>query len=334
MYRRPAQPAFIEEDYDHEELGDVVETDEPVVGEEAKQQPVRHLNESNFDKISEVLFDIDCAASPEELASKIKSAEWKLQAHVTKQLKDNIATTNRKNANDDERVGNLRYCIPLGFEVVMHQNTHKYPMVVVCDAMMNKNVYKHGSGLWRMPPETPAQMVNQKVFEPVSVIDHFVFKKGRMVTLQDLEDDIKIVPGSKGRSGYGTVAVNSLAYDQLLDELDHGAWTNEPLSEEQLRDIDHPGHKRTVEVTAQMAKDIKEQLAGPVRELQARCIDLENMSFRVQRADGQQVFNSPEGLHGELVGSDLDVDHKLPNKALNTRQNVYVKCRLQYKLLE
>lgn len=329
------------EDYsyvDEEADNVVVRTQTPVrtVVPEADMGPERHLSADDFNGVQKIIVDIDLMASPEELAMGTVSNKWSLLPHLQRLLKQNLATTKRHQATDDQLAGDLKLCLPLGFEILEHANSMPFPVQVRAPGMMNVNLHRHGAALWRVQPGTAPTMVNRHVFEPTDKVTAAVYRNHRMCTPADLDEDIRWFPGnSKGAKPYGTVAVGTVAYDMLCDNLERGAWQSE-LPELDLDAIfSAPArHTRAVEVTETIAKQLRERLEPEVNALLERCLNLEDMQFTIERADGVSDFNSPKNFVGEMINSESGPIQGVAKQKLLQRQLFHVKGELSYLLTD
>lgn len=337
MYRgKRTEPIEYEQGSD---IDEAIMTEEPL--NEAADYRVdesigRHLSTDVFKQVQSIIVDIDVMASPDELARGFVPSEWKLLPHLSKKLKQNLALKNRDVAGDADHAGDLRRCIPLQFEILQQANTLPFFMGIRAPGMMDKTVYRQGACLWRVPPDTATMALPigaGMAFEPTNVIDRHMYNNFRVCTPEDLAESITVVKGSKGKPGYGTISVGSVAYDDLIENLNAGAWRELDLTEEELDAIyEPPRHQHTVQVRQKMAEQLQVKLQQPLNDVIDRCVNLEDFTISVVRADGNPHFNSPQGLHGELVGSENDPLHKLSSTKLLTRGMFHIKAKFDYLL--
>lgn len=325
-----------EEDLGSEFSGDELVTQDPIEEMEAENidAGLEHVKKENYKGAQWVMMDIEVLASPEELQAGHVSTTWKLAPHLPKHLKQNMAAKNRDNAADHELAGNLGRCVPLQLEIVQQKNSMPFAMAIRAPGMLAKTFDRHNNYLWRVPPDTATMKVNELIFEPTNPITKNMYLNSTMYTLEELEDDIKVFEKTAKREAYGTVAVKSLAYAHLMDNLDLGKWKEET---EHL-DLDAiysapERHTRAVEVTPKIATQLKTILAKPTNEVLERCLNLEDFNVELVRADGQTEYNSAANLHGELVGSEVDADGKIRADKLLQRGIFHVKAKFHYFLL-
>lgn len=181
------------------------------------------------------------------------------------------------------------------------------------------------------------KQVNEMILEPTNPVSEEMLENSTLYSLKNLNEDLQLIEGkdkSLDADKYATVVTGTMAYTQLVKALKAGVWSN-------VEDIDRPTiyqaperGLRKVEITYDMGKELYEFLAKPIREVLERCINLEDFNVEYVRADGESEFNSPNGLHGQIIGSELDEDHKIRDDVLNKRGVFHVMARLSYFLLE
>lgn len=340
MARRYREPLYEEEDQfsDDSFVASDIESDEEYHAAPAPAQeeydPLRgqHVLPEMYRKPLSVIMDISFKASPEELAAGLVDCDWRLADHLPKYLKQNVATKNRSQASDDQLKGDLRRAVPIQLEILRDHNTMPFPMHITAPGMSNVSMSRDGTSLWYTEAKTQSQPVKEFVFVPESVIDKYMVLNNLTMTPEDLKNDITLVEAKGKKPGYGTVAIQSPAYEKLVTNLDAGKWQEE-VDDELYNSITKPTRRQTVvEVPYEVAKTLYENMEAPIKDFTDRCVDLENFYVRAERADGMP-WNSRNGLVGETVGSNMDPDHALPSEALTTRQVYHVKARLTYSLM-
>jgi cytochrome b involved in lipid metabolism len=328
MYRgkrrdQPQQPAPVEEEYDsvgEELVEEEVVTQEPV---DAEVVLPRHVTEDNFKGRKDIMMLYSFTGTPEEFAQNKLRTEWRPASHMVRHFKHNMADVNRHIASDENLHGSLNRVVPLGCEMVAHRNSFPFDIGIDVDGMMPQVFSSHNAALWTCPADVPYTVVNQKVFEPSSFIDEHMMETMQVCTFDDLKEDIQTKSDSKRKAGYGTVAVGTLAHAQLVDSLHKGLYDKHVNEEDFVRIAEsaESTRARVIDVPLPVAVALKKELEGPLRELEKRCMNWDNHVVRASRQDGRAHFNDPEGLHGELVGSDIDPTHKLANDRLNQTCN-------------
>lgn len=285
-----------------------------------------HLTKDMFSKAQTITLCMDIQGSPEQLEAGQVSKFWRIKPHNTQEFKQIMTLRNRDKATGEERAGNLNRCIPLHLEIVRENNSFPYYMGMKIPGMVPKVLHKNGRTHWRTPPNTSTHMVERAAFEPSNVITKYMYENWRMCSLEDLVDDVTHV----ANKGYSTIAVDSLAYDVLVDSLsnetnphseDGGHWCQYNLSVDDVADLydARDRRKQIVTVPTQIAKDIETALKDPLKEIADSFVNLEDLVVEFERADGVHAFNSPKNLHGELVGSDIDPNHDLRSAKLAKR---------------
>lgn len=290
----------------------------------------KHASLDKFDSAKEITFHINIVASPEQLAQGLVSNKWSLKQELLKHLKNNTALANRLHATEEDLKGDLRQCIPLGFEVTEHANSFPYAMGFNVPGVMPMIISEHGAWVHRTAGKMPGCPTNGQVrFEPTNIIDRALLTRSQQTTRRDLESDIKL------EKDYGLVKVRSPAYFKMVDALEGGEWADVDMSEEEYMGIVAPSaHARVVQVPLEIASTLKENLEAPIKDFQQRCINLQDFEIVVERADGNTEFNSPHGYIGEQIGADIDPDDELPHEASNTCQQYHASCKLTFALSE
>lgn len=333
--RRRTAPTQVEEQYsdvDEEVNEEVVE--QVNVESDVASIPT-HVTEENFKGVKEILLNMTWNGTPEEFAQNKAKCTWSFASSMPRHLKHNLSDVNRDVAGDENLHGSLKRTVPLGFEIVSHRSSAPSDSEIKIPGLMPQVISSHGAALWVVPADTPyTYMHNTKVFEPVNFIDEHMLETMQVCTFEDLKEDIQVKAAGKGKAGYGTVAVGTLAHAQLLEFLNAGKWDQHLGEEEIVQILNTPEHRRTIEVPVQVALDLRKELEQPLKDLEKRCIDMEKFQAHLARADGNPHFNSPEGLHGQLVGSDIDPTHKYGSDRLNINCAVNVLARLKYVVLK
>lgn len=288
-----------------------IETQEPIgVEEEPALIFNPHVKPEQFRNKSQVILNISVTATPEQLEQGHVSTVWTIPPSELKNLKQNMAKTNRHLATEADLLGDLKKCVPLEFQILRERNSFPYAMGIQATGLLAKSINQDGTFLWRVDPDTQPHMVGISVFEPTSPIDASLYSTARGATLRELDEAIKHHKGTKGKADYATIAVGTLPYEMLCLNLEHGHWREEGLTRKQLQRIFEPErYEQTVQVTPNIAATLKERLTGPLKDIHERCIDMEKFSVNIMRADGNPSFSSPQGLHLALpsgVGSKLD----------------------------
>ncbi len=292
----------------------------------------QHLTRKMFSKVQQALIDIDISASPAQLAQTIGSNVWRLANHLTKNLKANMGTRNRHLAAPEEMAGNLNRCIPLHLEVKMVKNTFPYFMGIKIPGMMDTNLHKNGACVYRVPPDTQTLKVKEAVFEPVNVVNKWNYDTYRRCTLEDLDRDVEFFKAEPGKhDAHAMVTVRSLAYKTLCDSLAEGCWQEE-YDHFDIDAVENPGRSAKVQVTTKMGKQIKELLRPDVEEAAAGFINLEDFNVETVRADGIGAFDTPKGLHGELIGKGVASGSKLNTDRMQKACCFYIKAAFFYQL--
>jgi hypothetical protein len=327
-----------DDDMVNEELVTQETVDEEMENVEAGVVTIpRHVRAENFKNRRTIFLSASFTGTPEEFNQNKQRLEWHMATEMGRLFKHNMAAVNRHIAEEQDLRGSLKRGVPLDFEVVAVRNSLPWEAGIHIDGLMPQVVTAHGAALWTIPADVQYTMVNQKVFEPTHFVEEHLMETAQQCSLEDVGEDIQVVRGdkTKGKASYGTVAVGTLAHAGLLEKLEQGMWHSEPLSAEHWEEIyNTPAHRRTLHVTSKMALELKADMEKELRELEARCMNFENLTVRCERQDGFVHPNNPEGLHGQLVGSDIDPTHKLSDAVLNKVCNVYFLGKLTFSTLE
>jgi hypothetical protein len=328
MYRSARSIESAAEQHSYEEVNSDIDEPENLASDISVQE---HLKPKNFVKAQEALIDIDITSTPTKLAQTIGSNVWSILPSLTKELKQNMALKNRHLATGDDLAGNLNRCIPLHLEVLQQKNTFPYFMGIRIPGMMNATLSKDGQYVHRVPPDTPTMMVKENVFVPQNVVNQYMYKNYQLCTLEELASDITFVPKTSKKPGTAHVQVGSLAYETLLDNLANGAWQEE-LPHIEVEDIFEPGRNHTVQITEKMGRQLYSKLEGPLKEAAESFIDLNDFNAEIVRADGYEAFDSPKGIHGAIIGSEIVPSKKLQQTRMMTEACFHIKARLTYIL--
>lgn len=326
------QDEFYEEEeyipYEEDDCGDEYGFMDPRIGTTLSDDGA-HLTVDQFSKAQTSFLDIEFCGSPEEFQSGKASRIWKLQPQVTRHFKQITTISNRKNATTKDVAGNLNRCIPLAMTVLQQQNTLPFPVNVDIEGVLPLNLSKYGRANWRIPPDTATMRVKQPIFEPNNIITEWMYNNWRECSVESLADDIKHFR----EQGYSTINVDSLPYVVLVKNLSDHRWDDlKPASEHAQAIINAALTQKVVSVRPEIAEEIESALREPLSKMAESFVDLENFTAQMSRGDGQPAFNSFKGIHGELVGSEIDEGHALRSAMLSKRGCVSIKVKFDYVL--
>lgn len=294
----------------------------------------QHLTKDMFTKPQTITIDFDLTASPAELAQTPGKAVWKLAPHLSKILKQNMATRNRHIAGEAELAGNLQRCVPLHLEIIQQKNDMPFAMGIQIPGMMDTNIHKDGQCVWRVPPDTPTMLVGKAAFEPVNIINQFQYVNYRTCTEEDLTHAVQIQPAKGKTPAHAMVLVGSLPYDLMKENLKAGRWQEE-LDHFDVDTFFAPGRSQLrVQVTKKMGEQIVELLEAPIKEAKDSFVNLNDFVVSFVRADGVDSFVSPKNINGELIGnSQKGVSTQTINTTrLQKRGTFHIKAQLTYIL--
>lgn len=290
-----------------------------------------HLTAAMFKKTQKIILDIDVVASPAELAQNGSLATWRLPPAQLNALKYNTALTDRHTATGEQLAGNLSRCIPLGFRVIQQQNLHPFAVGIKAPGvMLETNLHANGSCLWRVPGSTQTMLVGEDAFSPANIVNRYAYNNYRFCTVEDLATDITY-PSGRSAKGRAVIAVNSLAYQTLIQSLQDGRWADQ-IHEIDIDRIFEPGRNLQVEVTERMGKEIEKYLKPQVEAAANSFVDLQDLRFEIVRADAQRNFASAKGLIGEIVSDQLLDTGVVKSTQLQTRLPFHVKAEFTFVL--
>ena len=321
---------YVEANSDDENLRQV--GDEMGMGEE--DAVPQHVSRNIFKNAQRKFFDIEVVATPNQL--KGNSVTWKVAPHLSRELKHNLATVNKKLAGDEHLQGDLRKCIPLGMQVVQHSNGFPFAMGIKVADMVDTNLHATGQCVWRVPANTGAMPVGLSVFEPNTPVTQWMYDKQRMCSLEDLARDVQYHPATaKGKNPvpeHYMVTVDSFAYNYMADELAAGKW------EDQLDhiDVDHvldPGRSRKVMVSKKIGDDVLAMIKPQLVEASAGFMNLDEFSVEIVRTDQHENFATPKGIAGMVIGDAVTEPRKVQSELMNTVCTFNVKVAFDYILL-
>jgi hypothetical protein len=295
----------------------------------------QHLTPDMFVKAQEMIMDIEVVASPAQMEQNPNLRTWQLAPHILKELKQNLATVNRDRATEDQLAGNLSRCIPLHLEVQEKMNGFPYAMGIEIPGMMNKNLHKNGACVTRVPAHVgfTALGTPQAVFEPTNIVSAYMYENYKMCTVEDLANDIKFVKGTPKTKAHAMVAVGSLAYASLKDNLENPHnWADQRHEIDEAL-IEAPGRNTyAVQVTEAMGKDLHNLLREPIEKAASSFINLADFNVKFVRADGNSSFTAFKGINGELM-ADTAVNAPTYRSELMQRAcTFYIKAKLVYIL--
>lgn len=299
----------------------------------------KYLTPKSFGGCQTIRLQIDSMASLEELASGAAQTVWKPLDHLLKEFKHNTATKNRDKATGEQLAGNVRRMLPLGLRIVQHGNGHAVPIELDIPGLVPRTIHRTGRAHWRVAANTPVQMVDEPAFEPSNPMTRYAYNTMKVCSLESLKEDIHHKgKTAKSPQGYSTIATNSLPYEVLCDNLFglNGAtprWA-EFHDQMNLDEIEEAveNHRNLVEVPTPIAKEIEGVLRKQAEEMEASLINLEDFAVTIRRSDGNNKFNSYQGLKGELVGSDIDPQQKLRSAKLQRREQFFTEAELAFIL--
>lgn len=329
------EPSFDDEEYDDEEY---YQDQQAGIGLKINET---HLTTDMFNKVQTIYFHMEINGSPEEFQGAKADPTWSLKPHITKHLKQIMATKNRDRANGEDLAGNLQNCIPLCLEIVSDANSFPYTMGFMFPGMVPKVLTSHGRHTWATAADAPKTMVNRKITDPSNIFTQFMYDNWSKCSLESLDEDIHHLKGKN--KGFSNINVGSLPYKVLLDNLDDqtdpnkedAIWLQYNMTDEEIDaiyDAEENTRIRQVMVPTAIAQDIYDKLKGPLEEIRASFTKLDDMVVQFHRADGYKAWNDYRGLHGELVGNNADPNKRIRTTKLTKRARYAVMCKLDFLL--
>jgi hypothetical protein len=333
MYRgkRREKIVPVEEHYSSgDEINEEVEQEVPIEGEVTIPT---HISAEKFQGRVTRLFNVSFTGTPEEFSQNKAKTEWSMASNLPRYLKHNLAEVDRDIAGDEHLYGSLKRVVPVGLKVKGFRNSGPHPYGINIDKLMPQVFGSTGAALWVVPADVAYTVTDQSIFEPTHYIDKDILETMQVCTFDDLKNDIRVENSSKGKAGYGVIATGTLAHRRMMDLLETGMWSDVISDEKYAQLHNTPDHCRTVDVPVKVAVELRKDLEEPLKNLEKRCMNLEELVVRLTREDGTPHFNSPEAMHGQLVGSDIDPSHKFGQDRLNQICNVTVLLELTYGAL-
>jgi hypothetical protein len=308
--------------------------DEAFMGLPIGVDATSHISKDIFTSFQTVTIDFDITASPAELAADPGLAQWSLASHLSSKLKQNLALKNRHLAGEGELAGNLGMCLPLGLDILQQQNELPFFMGIQIPGMMNTNLHRDGSCLWRVPPNTQTMGVNRAAFQPVNVVNQWSYHNLCSCTSDDLKEALQIHPAKGNQPGHSTVLVGSLPYELMVKTFKKGGWRDQ-LDQFDAERFFNPGpHQVRVQCTEQMGREMLQYLAEPIKEAEASLINLNDLVVNFVRADGVEAFDTPKKISGEIIGNTRKgiSTQKINTAILQKRATFHIKADFHYQL--
>lgn len=270
--------------------------------------PMGHVPLNMFQNVMRRRLRITMNGSPAQLAADPSKSVWRVGSHLTKAFKQNTALRQRDMATDDQLAGNLNRGVVLGLQLLEKQNTYPFDVALRAPGFMMDQVDtdKHSALLVIGAGTSQPLMVNLPIFDPVNKLtpaDYFNYAK---CSLEDLGNDITFVPKRGNTPGRAIIAVGSMAHQTLKNSLQDEVpeWAND-LHTINVENIFMPRGITTVEVSERMGKDILRALEAPVRAAAESMVDFSDLSFQWARADGQDGWINPKGVHGAIASTAM-----------------------------
>lgn len=296
---------------DYEGVGDDVQ-------QQQQQQLVdpntftQHVSPSLFkNDVTRVKLQIDLTASPAELAACPSKAIWRMKPHLTKAFKVNTALRNRDMAGEKELLGNLNRAIILGVDVHGHHSNFPYPMGISIPGVSLDTLY-HGSGssLWSVPPGASAYFERKTAYEPVHVVNQWMYRNYSKCSLEDLQDSIQPIKTRRNNTEPKryAIAIGSLAHNTLQNVLSHPVHSRRWAADFNKIDIqaimEPMPQAEMVEVTETIANDLRNELYEPIKEVADSFINLDDLNVHWKRTDDHVQWDTPKGIVGAVVGKN------------------------------
>jgi hypothetical protein len=294
----------------------------------------QHLTTDMFTKPQSVIMDFDLVATPAELDLSPEKATWKLQSHLSKLLKQNLALRNRHMAGEEHLAGNLNRCIPLGLRIIQQKNDFPYFMGIHVPGMMDVNLHKDGQAVWRVPPNTPTMKVKEQAFQPTNIVNQYIYANFRNCTPEDVEHAIQLHPARGKTPAHAQVLVDSLPHQLVKDNLMAGKWATELPYINVGQVLNPPPGQLRVQVTELMGNQIKELLKPEMTAAQEAMVNLDDFVVSFKRADGVTSFKSPKNMNGLLIGASAkDMNTEVVNTAaLQKMCTFHIKAEMSFIL--
>lgn len=301
------------------------EIDAAVAPDETRGKHITTMLTKNANFID---IDLDVVASLNELDAGHVSAVVSIPPEHLKHLKQNMAQINRHEASDEHLAGDTRRMFITAATILSHANDGPIAVEWKTNAMLARSLHSNGAAWHRIQPGTKWTALTKDVFSPVSIMDEEAYQTGMVCTPEVVNETITIKEPSKNNpKGSATVTKDSLAHRTIRSNINSSKLDRKELTQDQIDNLFRKNYKgNEIEIPLKFAKELKAGMLAAANDVLARCIDAEkDLVFTLAPSNGNERFGTVAGLHGQVVGSEIDAD-----VAMNRRNLYHTTVRLTY----
>lgn len=314
-----------------------VQGEEPVENNYDEQfENNRHMNSSDLHGVQSVTFDIDIEGlTPEELQSKHKNGFiWKPTAEQLKELRHNLAETNRKNAKDEDRAGSIKSALFLGASVLgQHNPDGPYKLGFDVYGLVGRNMAGGTTYAWTVPAKCPFVDMNKSIFEPDNIFKRWMYENNQTCNMKLIDQHINL--HADPNKEFCSMDTSGIGWSTLQAKMQEGIF---PEHEEEIyakneHIFQNPqGHFLAI-VPYAVGEAIKDYVKEPYLKSKNSLVDFEKFNVKITRAD-RKPWNHISGLAKLSMTSDNDDVQFEQDTILGTPIDAGMKLKIDYVLLD
>jgi hypothetical protein len=194
----------------------------------------------------------------------------------------------------------------------------------------------HGSGssLWSVPPQASATFDSKTAYEPVHVVNQWMYRNYSKCSIEDLQNSIQPIKTRRNNTEPKryAIAIGSLAHNTLQNVLAHpqhrARWAQD-LPKLDIEAIMNPmPQAELVEVTENIANDLRQELEEPIKEVAASFVNLDDLNVQWKRTDEHGQWDTPKGIVGALVGKNNVNPDTLNSEIMQRVAHCSIMCEM------
>ncbi len=311
-------------EYDEEEygVGDEENYDE-VDGPIEAVDDTQHLQDEDMDGLKTMVLTLQIVGSPNELQAGTGTIDVSgIEQCNHHHLKRITSRTNRQNATDADRVGDLAQTVIVDANFVTVQSTYPFAVGIDCSDMVPMNITSNNAFTWTIEPNTGLTVLNQNVYEPADFFTRQMCERANSCTAAALAAQVNF--DMEPDRVY--VNRNGIFMWQINNNIDLGRFGRNGHALRRAIDDNARTEQTLVSLPRRLVEPLYESVRAKCIDHEKSFVDLRKFSAEWSRTDGR-AWNSSEGLVGAVVNRENGYDQ---TNALNTVGMATVKLRLKF----
>lgn len=316
-----------------EDVGDEYAYSDQYVESKAEEQGMfdedGHLQVRDVYGHQKIIIDAKMRGSREQLAKNPSKTVWRPTPAVLDNFKNNNRMTNRSNATDKDRTGDLRKAIILGVRVLDTYSDYDEDVGLHITGVEPRVITDNSKFAWTIDGKSGSKTVNQPIHQPDNIFTIEMAKDYAKCNSQSLRSQVRFDMGS---DTHANVDTTGFVWHVIMNNADRVAEWAQHVDD--LYDIEadrRAGNlkSRFAEIPMPIARYVYDSIDEHLKKIEEAFIDFRNFQVSFHTVDGED-WNQCRGLIGEAAAMGKESKQTLMAVALNKPCRVGAKIEIEY----